>query len=166
MLKRAIAVFLLSCFLMSTASAESLSQFMFKTTMSMSIHEGEVSLLVIPSAKRVGDNNYNMKLKLLERGGVEAAIDSILIHVFNDDFNAEDEVYKSSIGISQVSGSMNAEEKINADLHQWVGYEVVSGDKHFYGVVQCGDWDDQEMDALDEEESIETEDRLLIEAEI
>ena len=92
MLKRAIFFLLLSCFFVTTASAESLSQFMFKATTSMSVHEGEMSLLVIPSAKRVGENRYSIQLELRERGGVEASINSILIHVFNDDFNAEDEV--------------------------------------------------------------------------
>ncbi len=95
MLKRAIVFLLLSSFLISTASAELLSQFMFLTTKSMSVHEGEVSLLVLPSAKRVGDNRYSIQLELRERAGVEATIDSILIHVFDDDFNAEDEVFES-----------------------------------------------------------------------
>ncbi len=160
MLKRAIAVFLLSCFFIAPASAESLSQFMFKTTTSMSVHEGEVSLLVIPSARRVGEGKYKIQLELRERAGIDAAIDSILIHVFYDDFNAEDEVYQSSIEIDQVRGVENAEETIDANVNQWVGYEVVSGEKHFYGVVQCGDWDDSE-----EERSSVTEDSALTEAE-
>lgn len=100
MLKRAIVFLLLSSFLISTASAELLSQFMF-TTKSMSVHEGEVSLLVLPSAKRVGDNRYSIQLELRERAGVKATIDSILIHVFDDDFNAEDEVFESSIEIDR-----------------------------------------------------------------
>ena len=86
MLKRAIVFLLFSSFLISTASAELLSQFMFLTTKSMSVHEGEVSLLVLPSAKRVGDNRYSIQLELRERARVEATIDSILIHVFDDDF--------------------------------------------------------------------------------
>jgi len=125
-LKRAIAIFLLSSLFISTASAESLSQFMFKVTTSMSVHEGEVSLLVVPSAKRIGEEKYKIQLELRERAGVEAPIDSILIHVFKDDFNAEDEVYQSSIEIDQVSGTASAEETIEANVHQWVGYEVVS----------------------------------------
>jgi len=157
-LKRAIVFLLLSSFLISTASAELLSQFMFLTTKSMSVHEGEVSLLVLPSAKRVGDNRYSIQLELRERAGVEATIDSILIHVFDDDFNAEDEVFESSIEIDQVRGMEKAEETIETNVHQWVGYEVVSGEKHFYGVVQCGDWYDSE-----EEESSVTEDSALTE---
>ncbi len=51
-----------------------------------------------------------------------------------------------------------AEETIEANVHQWVGYEVVSGEQHFYGVVQCGDWYDSE-----EEESSVTEDSALTE---
>ena len=164
MFKRVMAFFILFCFFIAPASAESLSHFMFLTTLSMSIHEGEASILVLPSAKRVNENRYSMKLELRERGGVNASIDSIYIHLFDDDFNSEDEVYESSIEIAEVNGTVKAEETIEAKIHQWVGYEVVSKDKHFYGIVQCGDWMGSE-DAQQEEEQSKIEEKQSEEAE-
>ena len=36
----------------------------------------------------------------------------ISIHLFDDDFNSEDEVYESSIEIAEVNGTVKAEETI------------------------------------------------------
>lgn len=95
MFKR-IAVLLIACVLCcSTASAETLSQFMFQVARSLTVVDGETSLMPVVTATRTGRNEYSFDVEVAERGGNGGRIDQILIHVFDDGFTSEDEVRSS-----------------------------------------------------------------------
>ncbi len=160
MLKRLTAVLLLTALFVSPVSAETLSDFMFRTTKSWNAVSGEASLLPIVSAEKIGYNRYQMHIQLKERGSVEAKIDKIIVHVFDDGFESEDAVRNSAIGTVSVSAMASVElnEILEASEGQWVGYEFIVGGKSFLGISKCGEYKiDEEQE--ESEEAISTEDR-------
>ena len=111
-------VFLLVLFLIllsSTSSAETLSQFMLRTASSWR------GIIPVVSAQKVGEGKYQVRVD------VAAKPDQILIHIFNDDFDAEEVAVFSETAIEATKG-------------QWVGCEVIVAGQSYLGIVQCGDY--------------------------
>ncbi|MBQ9360941.1 MAG: hypothetical protein IJT96_07875 [Lachnospiraceae bacterium] len=86
MFKRFAAMLLVVLLFTSSASAETLSQFFFKTTSSWTVVEGQPSLIVSVNPIRNGLRAYEADVRIKERGGAEAYIDRIMVHIFDDDY--------------------------------------------------------------------------------
>lgn len=135
MLKRLTAVLLLTALFVSPVSAETLSDFMFRTMKSWNVVGGEVSLFPAVNAEKNAYNRYQMKIQLKERGGSAANVDKIIVHVFDNGFESEDEVRSSAIGNVTIAAmeTVELDDILEASGGQWIGYEFMVGEKSFLG---------------------------------
>ena len=140
---------------------------MFRTALSWNTVQGEVCLLPVVNATKIGPNRYQMNIEVTERGGTAGTIDKILIHVFKDDFSSEDVVYESGIAGQTIVGNETIElsEILEVEQDCWIGYEFIVGEKSFLGSYKCigdgkmiTDEEDQEDEMIEvTEEQIENE---------
>ena len=140
MLKKLTTILLALSMLVASASAETLSQFMFKSTASWSVIEGQPSLFITVNLVRRSIDTYEAHIKIKERGGSEASINRIMVHMYDE--QDEVETFESNLKLKSIDA--NGEEEIAEVLHaqrgQWIGYEVLIGNKSYYGIAQCGDY--------------------------
>ena len=137
---RRIAIFVIVCVLCcATASAETLSHFMFRTVQSWNVVDGEVCLLPVVTATKIGPKRYQMDIKITERGEAGGRIDKIMIHVFDDVYSSEDEMRDSEISGQEIGEKETIElsEVLEVEEGQWVGYEFFVGETSFLGSCQC-----------------------------
>ena len=115
----------------------------------------------VVTATRTGRNEYSFDVEVAERGGNGGRIDQILIHVFDDGFTSEDEVRSSVLEGWAISANETIvlSQFLEAEQGQWVGYEFVVGEKSFMGLVQCGEYREEESQEDVEDEITIQEDR-------
>lgn len=133
MINRTITLFLFVVMLAAHGVADTLPQFMFKTTSSMS---GQ--LLTTITYEKLPDGGLELELTVTERGGMDAVVDRILVHVFDND--QEINTFESTISpVTIVAGQeVSLKERVNVSTGHWVSYELVVGDKSFCLFVNAG----------------------------
>ena len=153
------SLLLLFVLLTSVASAETLGHYMFRAGASWNVVKGEICLLPVVNTTKIDKTHHQMNIEVTERGGVAGTIDKILIHVFDDEFLSEDIVFDSRIITRTIGANETLElsEVMEIEQGQWVGYELVVGEKSFLGICKCS----KSETITSDEEDIESKDERI-----